>query len=168
MTTSITFDHIFKQMVKDYYVNEAEAIVRIPSVKKLADEWESEDRANVAGEFALECMRATFTDDDTMKYVTPERERRWGLDNEPEGWDSKYTFIGRSGGHLALTHFMGYDLTDDDWDKNLPEIPNRVIHRLCPMLEEIRYMVDHRDEELLFQLAFYMRYNMPEFVPQDD
>jgi hypothetical protein len=172
MHNSPDFDKVWKKMcTPDFeYINEAEAITRIPSIPNLREEWEQV--SNAMYEAALETMRESFLGDDTMKFVTPEREKKWGISCGDNGLDCKYAFFGRSGGWLVLTHFMGMDI--DTEMVELPEVGYEM-HRLVDnyrlpylyaMIEEISHMVSHRDEELVYQLAFNMRYNMPETVPE--
>jgi hypothetical protein len=170
MDKAVTFDDVFACMVEHHYINEAEAILRIPSVAKLRHAWYNVE--NSMHEHVIEDMRGSFSSDDTMKFTTPERAKMWGIMDPKNGYDCKYQFVGRSGGWLALTEFAGNKIDseiycDPSLGYEMPRlVPNYWLPYLYAMCEEIGAIVVRRRKEMMYLLAFEMRYNMPEVVPK--
>lgn len=159
MNDDYSFKRVFTRMAKDHYVCEADAIVSIPSKEGLEIDWEDFiQRDSSVPDSVLEDMRRTFTEDDTMKFVTPEREEKWGVKApEDRRWDTKFSFEGRSGGWLSLVQFRDVDLlrfqkNSGEWS----ELDEEWLRSLCAMCEEIEYMVSQRHEEYVYLLAYQM------------
>ena len=182
MYKAVTFDMVLKRMcTPDFeYINEAEAITRIPNIQKLREEWEGgvptpsdplgqQGLSEIAYNDAIEEMRESMNGNDTMQFVTPERERRWGVQVPKEGLKCQYEFIGRSGGYLTLTHFMSLEIDSEGMfgTHDLYKlVDNWRLPYLYAMIDEITNAVNSRYDELIYKLAFYMRYNMPHVVPE--
>jgi len=170
MHTGPSFNEVWEKMCEEHYINEAEAITRIPSTRNLHNEWVK--ACDQHYDWAIEHMRSTFTGDDTMQYVTPERAKKWGVTPLDNRFDTKFEFVGRSGGWLALTHIMGMPIdsemrTSKELDYEMPKlVDNWRLPYLYAMMEEITDMVSNRYDELLYQMAYNMRYNMPDVVPE--
>ena len=154
MYKPVSFEDVWQRMcTPDFdFINEAEAITRIPSKEALREAWDERFVASV-----LVDMCEDFTDGDTMQYCTPELEKKYGIKLPENGLKCKYEFVGRSGGWLALTGIRECDIR---------ELPNAMLPFLFAMIEEISNAVDRRHEEFTYQLAFSMRHNMPEVVPE--
>ena len=159
MNRHVGFKDVWARMCKECYVHENEAIISIGDVKAFEGRWEHEMELGDASESAIEHMRESFTSgDDTYRFCTPEREKRWGIKAPESGWKCEYDFIGRSGGWLALTNFECRPLINEEF--STLDLKNREVPALCAMLEEIKWAVDNRFDEFTYLLAFHMRYNM--------
>lgn len=173
MLTHVSFEEVWAKMCTSgyfEYINEAEAITRIPNIRKVKEAWH--ERNEDMYEAALETMHADYNGDtDTMQFMTPERELKWGIKVPEKGLDCKYQFVGRSGGWLALTSFMGVSVDADliqfnNGSQQMTLANNERLPYLYAMIEEITWSVDHRQDELIYQLAFNMRYSMQDVVPE--
>lgn len=159
-----SFDAVFQKMGQTFYLNAAEAVTMIPSMDDLRFEWEH--GLQHWYDAALDTMQTNATDSETYKYVTPKLAKLWGLGEDSGPWDTGFEFQGRSSGWLCLTKFLGDRL--DGFDLFQPEQYSELFNqRLCCMLEEVTQAVARREEEMLYQLAFQMKHNMPTVVPSE-
>jgi len=167
---NFSFEEVFKKMCTPEFefINEAEALTIIPSMRKLESEWGVVDRY----EQAIENMQNCFLSEDTYNFVSPDMEKKYSVTYPNKGADCKWGFMGRSGGWLVLREFMGCPISQahvSEWRSGDPAmylVDNWRLPYLLAMMEEVTATVEHRHDELLYQLAFQMRYNMTNVIPE--
>lgn len=150
MNHSITFDQIFNKMAEQHYHGRNDALVCIPDVQGLRDQWGKWEDGRY--EIIMEDMRSTFDPKhcDTMRCCSPKAYKRFSyIPSKPEElFNVEYQFVGRSGGWLALTEFEGVQL--EHREAELGSNEERWYQKLCCMLVEITWMVDQRFDEYAY------------------
>lgn len=148
----LDYKDVFTSMVKQHFINEADAATSIRSLPQLERTYHA--LCNAWCESVLEDMCRSFIEDDTMRYVRPVIAEKYHVDDGP--FDVKYDVLGRSGGWLSLSHFEGEALTRilTSPEYNVFELENHAsLPKLCAMVEEITLVVDSRFDEYLTLFA---------------
>ena len=163
---SASFEMVWRKMcTPDFeFINEAEALTIIPSLKALEKRWTGIEQTMY--DRAVADMRESFLTSDTYNFVSPAKEKKYGVEFPIKGAECKWGFMGRSGGWLVLREFMGRPISNEhshSWDDAKPDIyltDNWRLPYLLTMMEEAHDAVEGRFAELIHQLAFHMRYNV--------
>lgn len=138
--------------------------VAAASVKILLKGWLDADGMS---EQVLENMCNQLDGTDTYKFLTPAREKAFGVSTPDAGFAVKFAFTGRMGGHLVLDHFEGQKLAGvypkDLYEELQPgggasNYSNRWVQKLAAFVAECDEMFSKKavQEEYLYQIAYLL------------
>jgi hypothetical protein len=168
---SVPYADVFERMCKEHYVHRNDALLSIPDLHEFEEKWGYEQ--DDVWSLAVDDMRTTFTDinlpgrdrigtgGDTMRYVSPERYKKYHLKPNTE-FSARFEMLGRSGAWLSLAEFEGVEfrrvLVDQHYSfMDIDDDESQTFRRkLCAYVEEVSCMIEHRQDELTYQLAFHM------------
>lgn len=77
---------------------------------KLKVEWGDDKHRFDVWMWVIDDMRESVKGDDTYRFLSPNIERRYGVNSPDAGFDVDWVFEGRSGKHLCLSRFQHRDL----------------------------------------------------------
>lgn len=152
MYCALDFERAFAELVKQEYVNTADAIVCLGDLSDVKEVWANHD---LIYDYIIDDMREQLTGTDVFRSVRPSLERKWKVDSS-KCWDVKYGFAGRSGGHLVIEEFEGHNRVEMEPGNIHEYFSEECLRKLCAMLEEVALSVAKREEEFHYQSGFQL------------
>jgi len=158
---ALTAVNALVQQVSAPHTSEEVAAV---SVKILLKGWLSADGMS---ERVLENMCNQLDGTDTYKFLSPAREKAFGVSTPDEGFAAEFGFVGRMGGHLVLLNFEGKRLQGTSPRELLDSLQpdsgagaptNCWVQKLAAFVAECDEMFSKKavQEEYLYQIAYLL------------
>jgi hypothetical protein len=155
-----TWEQVWQHVVTDNFLCESEAILHFGDIRALGERYNDAlaDGNASLWDMCTENMRTNVTDDDTWRTCSPRTYKRWGVRND-RLYNVTYRFSGRSGGHLVIEQFESSHMHRESV-QDITEWTGENIRGLLCLMDEVKQMVDKRDEEFVYQLAWNFYHNV--------